>query len=102
MTMCCQTTSDCDESKPVLIAVAQVYANLGDKNAMVGALRQEQVAHHIPVPITLLTIRKLDPEKFLRAPRAVMEQTIKLLKEEYGGAAKYLESKLERGCSVIV
>jgi len=53
-----------------------VYADLNDKSAMVGALKQEQ----------------LDPERFLRAPRSVMEQTIGLLNRDYGGAAAYLAS----------
>lgn len=52
-----------------------VYADLNDKSAMVGALQQEQ----------------LDPERFLRAPRSVMEKTILLLKQDYGGAEAYLE-----------
>eukprot|EP00286_Rhodomonas_abbreviata_P018085 CAMPEP_0181305760 /NCGR_PEP_ID=MMETSP1101-20121128/9915_1 /TAXON_ID=46948 /ORGANISM="Rhodomonas abbreviata, Strain Caron Lab Isolate" /LENGTH=318 /DNA_ID=CAMNT_0023411725 /DNA_START=267 /DNA_END=1223 /DNA_ORIENTATION=+ len=53
-----------------------VYADLNDKSAMVGALQQEQ----------------LDPERFLRAPRSVMETTIALLRNDYGGAHAYLES----------
>lgn len=52
-----------------------VYADLNDKDAMVGALQQQQ----------------LDPERFLRAPRAVMEATMDLLYRDYGGAEKYLD-----------
>jgi len=53
-----------------------VYADMADKSAMVGALQQEN----------------LDPDTFLRAPRSVMDSTIRLLNKEYGGAHKYLES----------
>lgn len=52
-----------------------VYADLDDKDAMVGALQQQQ----------------LDPERFLRAPRNVMETTMDLLYREYGGAEKYMD-----------
>jgi len=52
-----------------------VYADLNDKDAMVGALQQQQ----------------LDPERFLRAPRSVMESTMRLLREEYGGPEAYLD-----------
>lgn len=53
-----------------------VYADMADKSAMVGALQQEN----------------LDPDTFLRAPRSVMDATIKLLRLEYGGPHQYLES----------
>jgi hypothetical protein len=53
-----------------------VYADMADKSAMVGALQQEN----------------LDPDTFLRAPRSVMDATIKLLRHEYGGPHQYLES----------
>jgi len=53
-----------------------VYADMKDKSAMVGALQQEN----------------LDPDTFLRAPRSVMDATMKLLRKEYGGPYKYLES----------
>ena len=53
-----------------------VYEEMGDKNAMVGAMQQE----------------KLDPETFLRAPRHVMEQTMELLDERWGGPEGYLAS----------
>ena len=35
--------------------------------------------------------RQLDPDRFLGAPRGVMEQTMRLLREEYGGAAAYMD-----------
>eukprot|EP00277_Geminigera_cryophila_P017296 CAMPEP_0179441318 /NCGR_PEP_ID=MMETSP0799-20121207/24890_1 /TAXON_ID=46947 /ORGANISM="Geminigera cryophila, Strain CCMP2564" /LENGTH=369 /DNA_ID=CAMNT_0021225493 /DNA_START=3 /DNA_END=1112 /DNA_ORIENTATION=- len=53
-----------------------VYSDMKDKSAMVGALQQEN----------------LDPDTFLRAPRSVMDSTMKLLRKEYGGPHKYLES----------
>jgi hypothetical protein len=34
---------------------------------------------------------QLDPERFLRAPRSVMESTMKLLEDEYGGAEAYMD-----------
>lgn len=52
-----------------------VYADLNDKDAMVGALQQQQ----------------LDPERFLRAPRSVMDATMDLLIKEYGGAEAYMD-----------
>ena len=52
-----------------------VYADLNDKSAMVGALQQQQ----------------LDPERFLRAPRSVMDNTMELLNKEYGGAEAYMD-----------
>ena len=34
---------------------------------------------------------QLDPERFLGAPRWVMEQTMGLVREEYGGAEGYMD-----------
>lgn len=52
------------------------YKDLNDHKAMVGALEQQN----------------LDAETFLRAPRHVMEQTLKELRESYGTVEQYLDS----------
>jgi Tyrosine phosphatase family len=52
---------------------ANVYAEMNDHQAMVGALSQ----------------RNLDPKTFLGAPAHVMRQTIQWLEQEYGSVADY-------------
>jgi Tyrosine phosphatase family len=52
---------------------ANVYAEMNDHQAMVGALSQ----------------RNLDPKTFLGAPANVMVQTIQWLEQEYGSVADY-------------
>jgi len=52
------------------------YADLNDKAAMVGALKQED----------------LDPDIFLCAPSYVCEDTLNLIDAQYGSVEKYLDS----------
>lgn len=52
-----------------------VYAEIGDHKAMVGALKQ----------------RDLDPEVFLKAPPEVMAQVLNDIRDEYGGVDGYLD-----------
>lgn len=52
---------------------ANVYADLDDGNAMVGALSQ----------------RDLDPQVFLGAPPEVMRETLNEIKEQYGSISAY-------------
>jgi protein tyrosine/serine phosphatase len=52
---------------------ANVYAEMGDHQAMVGALSQ----------------RNLDPKTFLGAPASVMRETLQALEEEYGSVEGY-------------
>jgi len=52
------------------------YADLNDRNAMVGALKQED----------------LDPDKFLCAPGYVIEDTIDCIIKQHGSIEKYLDS----------
>ena len=52
---------------------ANVYAEMGDHQAMVGALSQ----------------RNLDPKTFLGAPPTVMRTTMEFIKEEYGSVENY-------------
>lgn len=54
---------------------ANVYAEMGDNKAMVGALSQ----------------RNLDPKTFLGAPPQVMRDTLKNIKEQYGSVEGYLD-----------
>ncbi len=54
---------------------ANVYAEMGDNQAMVGALSQ----------------RSLDPKTFLGAPPQVMRDTIKNMRETYGSVEGYLD-----------
>lgn len=54
---------------------ANVYAQINDHKAMVGALSQ----------------RNLDPRTFLGAPPKVMEETLILIKENYGSVEGYLD-----------
>lgn len=55
---------------------ANVYAEMGDHQAMVGALSQ----------------RSLDPKTFLCAPPKVMKDTLANIKDKYGGVEGYLDS----------
>jgi protein tyrosine/serine phosphatase len=55
---------------------ANVYAEMDDHQAMVGALSQ----------------RSLDPKTFLCAPPKVMKDTLQNIKEKYGGVEGYLDS----------
>ncbi|KAL7575931.1 hypothetical protein ACA910_000729 [Epithemia clementina (nom. ined.)] len=55
---------------------ANVYAEMNDHKAMVGALSQ----------------RSLDPKTFLGAPSYVMEDTLDALEEAYGSVEEYLTS----------
>ncbi len=55
---------------------ANVYAEMNDHKAMVGALSQ----------------RNLDAKTFLGAPPEVMEKTLRNIKETYGGIEGYLDS----------
>jgi hypothetical protein len=55
---------------------ANVYAEMDDHQAMVGALSQ----------------RSLDPKTFLCAPPKVMKDTLRNIKEKYGGVEGYLDS----------
>jgi protein tyrosine/serine phosphatase len=52
---------------------ANVYAEMGDHKAMVGALSQ----------------RNLDPKTFLGAPASVMRETLHAIEEEYGSVEGY-------------
>ena len=52
---------------------ANVYADLDDGNAMVGALSQ----------------RDLDPQVFLGAPPEVMRETLHEIEEQYGSVSAY-------------
>jgi Tyrosine phosphatase family len=52
------------------------YKQLGDKDAMVGALRQQD----------------LDSDTFLCAPRSIMADTLALVQSKYGGTGAYLDS----------
>ncbi|CAM9735002.1 unnamed protein product [Ascophyllum nodosum] len=52
------------------------YKELGDQDAMVGALAQED----------------LDPDIFLGAPRYVMEHILRFIRERYGSVEGYLDS----------
>eukprot|EP00953_Heterococcus_sp_UTEX-ZZ885_P023623 12975-Heterococcus_DN1.PRE.2 len=52
------------------------YKQLGDKDAMVGALRQQD----------------LDSDIFLCAPRSIMADTLALVQSKYGGTGPYLDS----------
>lgn len=54
---------------------ANVYAEMGDNKAMVGALSQ----------------RNLDAKTFLGAPPQVMEDTLKNIRETYGSVEEYLD-----------
>jgi len=54
---------------------ANVYAEMNDHQAMVGALSQ----------------RSLDPKTFLGAPAHVMQDTLDAMEEEYGSVEAYLE-----------
>lgn len=54
---------------------ANVYAEMGDNKAMVGALNQ----------------RSLDPKTFLGAPPHVMEDTLNTIRESYGSVEGYLD-----------
>lgn len=54
---------------------ANVYAEMNDHTAMVGALSQ----------------RSLDPKTFLGAPPQVMEDTLKNIRNTYGGIEEYLD-----------
>ena len=54
---------------------ANVYAQMNDHKAMVGALSQ----------------RNLDPKTFLGAPAYVMQDTLDALEAEYGSVEEYLE-----------
>ncbi|TFJ88031.1 hypothetical protein NSK_000385 [Nannochloropsis salina CCMP1776] len=51
------------------------YADLSDAKAMVGALEQNN----------------LDPEKFLRAPRSVIEHTLAYIEKKFGSIEGYLD-----------
>lgn len=55
---------------------ANVYAEMNDHQAMVGALSQ----------------RSLDPKTFLGAPAYVMEDTLDAMEDEYGSVEGYLNS----------
>ena len=55
---------------------ANVYAEMNDHKAMVGALSQ----------------RSLDPKTFLGAPSYVMEDTLDAMEEQYGNVEGYLDS----------
>ena len=55
---------------------ANVYAEMNDHKAMVGALSQ----------------RSLDPKTFLGAPAYVMQDTLDALEDEYGSVEGYLDS----------
>ncbi|CAN0013237.1 unnamed protein product [Laminaria digitata] len=52
------------------------YKELADRNAMVGALAQED----------------LDPDIFLGAPRYVMEDILRFIRAKYGSIDDYLDS----------
>ncbi|EWM29020.1 Tyrosine-protein phosphatase family, C-terminal domain protein [Nannochloropsis gaditana] len=52
------------------------YADLSDAKAMVGALEQ---------------VNNLDPEKFLRAPRSVIEHTLAYIEKKFGSIEGYLD-----------
>lgn len=52
---------------------ANVYAEMNDHQAMVGALSQ----------------RSLDPKTFLGAPASVMRETLDLIDKEYGSVEGY-------------
>ncbi|CAM9440390.1 unnamed protein product [Discosporangium mesarthrocarpum] len=52
------------------------YQELGDKDAMVGALAQ----------------RDIDPDTFLCAPRFVMEETLACVRRKHGSVEGYLDS----------
>eukprot|EP00559_Dactyliosolen_fragilissimus_P000433 CAMPEP_0184861194 /NCGR_PEP_ID=MMETSP0580-20130426/5952_1 /TAXON_ID=1118495 /ORGANISM="Dactyliosolen fragilissimus" /LENGTH=542 /DNA_ID=CAMNT_0027358615 /DNA_START=480 /DNA_END=2108 /DNA_ORIENTATION=+ len=54
---------------------ANVYAQMDDHTAMVGALSQ----------------RNLDPETFLGAPPSVMRSTLQIIDEDYGGVEAYCD-----------
>ena len=55
---------------------ANVYKEMGDHSAMVGALKQ----------------RDLDPDTFLGAPAEVMVETLSMIREEFGSIEGYLDS----------
>ena len=54
---------------------ANVYAEMNDHKAMVGALSQ----------------RNLNPKTFLGAPPQVMRDTLEAIREEYGSVEGYME-----------
>ena len=60
----------------LLLKHIHTCTQLGDKDAMVGALRQQD----------------LDADKFLCAPRSVMQTVLQLIESKYGGVSKYLNA----------
>jgi protein tyrosine/serine phosphatase len=64
---------------------ANVYSEMKDHQAMVGALSQ----------------RSLDPKTFLGAPPQVMADTLPSIEENYGSVEGYCDSLLEEKPSLV-